>query len=43
MINKIKCHRYKGFRSVDIAVGNYNVLVGPNAGGKSSFKIFPDG
>lgn len=37
MINRIKCNHYKGFRSIDLSVGNYNVLVGPNAGGKSSF------
>ncbi len=37
MIKRIEILNYKGFEYVDISPDSYNVLIGPNASGKSSF------
>ncbi|MBT9160668.1 MAG: ATP/GTP phosphatase [Dehalococcoidia bacterium] len=37
MIGKIRITNYKSLRNVDIELGKFNVLVGPNASGKSNF------
>ena len=37
MIKTIEVFFYKGFKYNQIELQNYNILVGPNASGKSSF------
>lgn len=36
MIRKLKVKNYKSLRDVEVELGKFNVLIGPNAGGKSN-------
>ncbi|MEO0225309.1 MAG: AAA family ATPase [candidate division WOR-3 bacterium] len=36
-IKKIKIENYKSFKNLEVELGNLNVLIGPNAGGKTNF------
>ncbi len=37
VIKKIKVTNFKSFGNLEIELGNFNVLIGPNAAGKSNF------
>lgn len=37
MLKKLKLKNFKSFKDVEIELGNLNVLIGPNAGGKTNF------
>ncbi|NPB04377.1 MAG: AAA family ATPase [Thermotogae bacterium] len=37
MLIRLKAHRYRSLRWVDVPVGPFNALIGPNASGKSNF------
>jgi hypothetical protein len=36
-IKKIKVHNFKSFKDIEVDLGNFNILIGPNASGKSNF------
>jgi len=36
MLKKLKLNNFKSFKDVEIELGNLNVLIGPNAGGKTN-------
>ena len=39
MIKRVEALYYKGFKYIDINLFEYNILVGPNASGKSSLLV----
>ncbi|TKJ41525.1 ATPase [candidate division LCP-89 bacterium B3_LCP] len=37
LVNKIKFNNFRSFKDIDVDLGNFNVLIGANASGKSNF------